>query len=51
VEHIIGVIKRIFGFKQVRYRGIGKNVHRFFVACALANLYMARHRLMRSQGA
>jgi IS5 family transposase len=51
VEHTIGVIKRIFGFTKVRYRGIAKNAHRFFVACALANLYMVRRRLMRLQGA
>lgn len=51
VEHAIGVIKRIFGFTKVRYRGIAKNAHRLFVACALANLYMVRHRLMRLQGA
>lgn len=51
VEHAIGVIKRIFGFTKVRYRGIAKNAHRLFVTCALANLYMVRHRLMRLQGA
>ena len=50
VEHAIGVIKRIFGFTKVRYRGIAKNAHRLFVTCALANLYMVRHRLMRLQG-
>ena len=51
VEHTIGVIKRIFGFTKVRYRGIAKNAHRLFVTCALANLYMVRHHLMRPQGA
>jgi len=51
VEHAIGVIKRIFGFTKVRYRGIAKNANRLFVACALANLYMVRRRLMRMQGA
>lgn len=50
VEHAIGVIKRICGFTKVRYRGIAKNAHRLFVTCALANLYMVRHRLMRIQG-
>jgi IS5 family transposase len=47
VEHPIGVLKRIFGFVKVRYRGIAKNAHRLFVACALANLYMTRRRLLR----
>lgn len=51
VEHSIGVIKRIFGFTKVRYRGLAKNRHRLIVTCALANLYMTRQRLLRLQGA
>ena len=51
VEHVFGVIKRVFGFAKVCYRGLEKNAHRLFVTCALANLYMVRHRLLRSQGA
>ena len=47
VEHAIGVIKRIFGFVKVRYRGLAKNASRLFVACALANLYTVRRRLLR----
>lgn len=47
VEHPIGVIKRVFGFTKVRYRGLAKNTHRLFVACALANLFVARRRLLR----
>ena len=50
VEHVFGVIKRVFGFAKVRYRGLEKNAHRLFVTCALANLFMVRHRLLRSQG-
>ena len=46
-EHSIGVIKRIFGFVKVRYRGIDKNANRLFASCALANLYIMRRRLMR----
>jgi IS5 family transposase len=42
VEHTIGVIKRVFGFTKVRYRGLAKNAHRLFVTCALANLFIAR---------
>ena len=45
VEHAIGVIKRIFGFQKVRYRGLAKNLHRLEVTAALANLFMARRRL------
>lgn len=47
VEHAIGVIKRIFGFVKVRYRGLAKNADRLFVAAALANLYLARRKLLR----
>jgi len=28
VQHAFHVIKRIFGFVKVRYRGIAKNAHR-----------------------
>jgi IS5 family transposase len=35
VEHSIGVIKRVFGFAKVRYRGLNKNAHRLLVTCAL----------------
>src|SRR5215470_1803464 len=49
VEHPIGVIKRVFGFVKVRYRGLAKNAHRLLVNCALANLFMARRHLLRCQ--
>ena len=52
VEHSIGVIKRVFGFVKVRYRGLEKNANRLFVTCALANLFMMRRRLLpRLRGA
>jgi IS5 family transposase len=47
VEHGIGVIKRVFGFNKVRYRGLAKNTHRARVACGLANLFIARRHLLR----
>ena len=47
VEHVFGVIKGVFGFVKVRYRGLEKNAHRLFVTCALANLYLVRRRLLR----
>ena len=50
VEHVFGVIKRVFGFQKVRYRGLDKNAHRLFVACALANLFIVRAHLLK-QGA
>ena len=49
VEHAIGVIKRVFGFAKVRYRGLKKNAHRLIVACALANLFIARRHLLRCE--
>lgn len=49
VEHPFLVIKRIFGFAKVRYRGLDKNATRLFVACALANLFMARRHLLGTQ--
>ena len=48
VEHAIGVIKRIFGFQKVRYRGLAKNLHRLEVTAALANLYIVRRRLLHA---
>ena len=47
VEHPFLVLKRIFGFSKVRYRGLDKNANRVYVACGLANLYMARRMLLR----
>ncbi len=47
VEHVFGVIKGVFHFAKVRYRGLEKNAHRLFVTCALANLYLVRKRLLR----
>jgi transposase, IS5 family len=46
IEHTIGVIKRVFGFQKVRYRGLAKNLHRLEVTAALANLYTVRRRLL-----
>ena len=48
VEHVFGVIKNIFGFRKVRYRGLAKNLHRLEVTAALANLYIVRQRLLRA---
>jgi IS5 family transposase len=48
VEHCFGVIKRVFGFTKVRYRGLQKNAHRLFVTCALTNLFIARKRLLHA---
>ena len=46
VEHVFCVVKRLWGFAKVRYRGLAKNATRAFTALALANLYLGRGRLM-----
>ena len=46
VEHVFAVIKRLWGFTNVRYRGLAKNAGRAFTALALANIYLSRNRLM-----
>ena len=45
-QHQIGIIKRVFGFQKVRYRGLAKSLHRLEVTAALADLFMARRRLL-----
>jgi len=45
VEHVFGVVKRLWGFDKVRYRGLAKNATRAFVVTALANIFLARMRL------
>jgi IS5 family transposase len=45
IEHVFLVIKRIFGFAKVRYRGLAKNTNWLLVTCGLTNLHMARRRL------
>jgi len=48
VEHPFLVIKRIFGFRKVCYRGLNKNANRLFVVCGLTNLYLARRHLLKT---
>ena len=45
VEHPFRILKRIFGFDKVRYRGLAKNHHRICACFALVNLYLHRKRL------
>ncbi|WP_427846243.1 IS5 family transposase [Dehalobacter restrictus] len=50
VEHAFHIIKNIFGFKKVCYRGIAKNLNRLYMLAASANLLMcARSGGWRSQ--
>jgi IS5 family transposase len=42
---VFRILKRVFGFDRVRYRGIAKNHHRLCATFALINLYLHRKRL------
>jgi len=46
-EHAFHVVKTLWGFAKVRYRGLKKNTVRAFAAFALANLYLARRTLQQ----
>src|SRR5262245_42059114 len=48
-EHPFHVVKRLWGFTKVRYRGLTKNLARAQTMFALANLYAVRHRLLPPQ--
>lgn len=45
-EHAFHVIKRLWGFQKVRYRGLAKNLARAYALFALSNLYLVRRRLL-----
>ncbi len=45
VDRLFRILKRVFGFDKVRYRGLAKNHHRLCANFALGNLYMHRKRL------
>ena len=44
-EHIFHVVKTLWRWTKVRYRGLAKNTARVYTAFALANLYLLRYRL------
>lgn len=45
-EFAFHVVKRLWGFAKVRYRGLHKNTVRALAMFALANLYLVRRRLL-----
>jgi IS5 family transposase len=47
VEHPFRILKRIFGFDKMRYRGLAKNHNRLCACFALVNLYLHRKRLIQ----
>lgn len=46
VEHPFRVVKRQFGYRKTRYRGLAKNHGQVVTLFAMANLWMARKRLL-----
>ena len=48
-EHAFHVVKNLWGFTKVRYRGLAKNTARLFTMFALANLYLLRRGLIPAQ--
>jgi transposase, IS5 family len=48
-EHAFHVVKRLWGFDRVRYRGLAKNTARAYAAFGLANLYLSRRKLLASE--
>lgn len=46
VEHVFRVIKCQFGYRKVRYRGLAKNTAQLFSLLTLANLFLARRKLV-----
>jgi transposase, IS5 family len=48
-EHPFRIVKQLWGFTKVRYRGLLKNTVRAFVSFAMANLYLVRDKLMPRQ--
>jgi len=45
-EHAFRVVKQLWGFTKVRYRGLAKNLARAQTMFALANLYQLRRQLL-----
>ena len=48
-EHAFRIVKQLWGFTKVRYRGIAKNAARALASFALANLYLMRRWILPHQ--
>lgn len=46
VEHPFQILKRRFGYTKTRYRGIGKNLAKLEILFALANLVLAKRKIL-----
>jgi transposase, IS5 family len=45
-EHAFHVVRHLWGFPKMRYRGLAKSLARAQTMCALAYLYQVRHQLL-----
>jgi IS5 family transposase len=50
VEHSFRVVKRQFGYKKVRFKGLAKNTVQILTLFALSNLWMMRRTLLNLAG-
>jgi IS5 family transposase len=48
-EHAFRIVKQLWGFAKVRYRGLAKNLARAQTMFALANLYQFRRELLPTE--
>lgn len=48
-EHAFRIVKQLWGFAKVRYRGLAKNLARAQTMFALANLYQVRRQLLTTE--
>ena len=46
VEHVFAVVKRLFGYRKTRYRGLRKQTAKLNIMFALANLYLADRKFL-----
>lgn len=51
VEHAFHVVKNLFGYRKVRYRGLKKNTAQLHTLFALANLVLAKGKLLAEANA
>lgn len=49
-EHAFGVVKHLWGYRKVRYKGLAKNAAQVFSLFTLANLYMVQKDLLLLRG-
>lgn len=49
-EHAFRIVKHLWNYQKVRYKGLRKNAAQVFTLFALANLYMVRKELLMMRG-